>query len=198
LKKLIAFALCVCSATFNAQATEDLYSIVSVGYGRTEFNNDSTNDLSYKLGLGWQVDKQWYIEVGMQKFADESLPDIDTINPQDDSLNIDASALFVAALGKASGNMGELFYRIGVLKTDIKGRQLIAANSSCDLGTTLNPPGADYSVCDYDKGGIAGVIGLGFDFFIGAKSMLRAEIEYIKGQNDLVVSAAYLGFRYNF
>jgi hypothetical protein len=198
LKKLIAFALCVCSATFNVQATEDLYSIVSVGYGRTEFNNDSTNDLSYKLGLGWQVDKQWYIEVGMQKFADEPLPDIDIINPQEDSLNIDASALFVAALGKASGNMGELFYRIGVLKTDIKGRQLIAANSSCDLGTTLNPPGAAYSVCDYDKGGIAGVIGLGFDFFIGTKSMLRAEIEYIKGQNDLVVSAAYLGFRYNF
>jgi hypothetical protein len=198
LKKLMAFVLSVCSITFNAQATEDLYSIVSVGYARTEFNADSTNDLSYKLGLGWQVDRQWYLEVGMQKFADENLPDLAAINSQSDSLNIDASALFVAALGKASGNLGELFYRIGVLKTDIKGRQLIAANSNCSIGTTLVPPIADYSVCDYDKGGIAGVIGLGFDFFIGVKSMLRAEIEYIKGQNDLVVSAAYLGFRYNF
>ena len=114
---------------------------------------------------------------------------------------MEGGALFAAFLGKASGNMGELFYRIGVLNTDIKSQQLLSGVTECELGqaTSVNL-GADgqYTYCQYDEGGIAGVVGLGFDFFIGPRTMIRAEVEHVSGENGLQVNAAYLGFRYNF
>jgi outer membrane autotransporter protein len=54
------------------------------------------------------------------------------------------------------------------------------------------------TMCDYDESGIAGVIGFGFDYFIGMRTMLSNEIEYIKGQDDLTVTTVNVGLRYNF
>ncbi len=127
------------------------------------------------------------------------MPNAGEINDHEQAQQGDA--LFLAFLGKASGRSGELFYRIGVLKTDLRGQQFFAGERACELGQasfiTVENLGLA-TVCDYDQGGAAGVIGIGYDYFIGARTMLRAEMEYIKGQDNLELSAGFIGFRYNF
>jgi hypothetical protein len=185
-------------------ATEGLYAVSTLGAAKTEFADSTNNDLSYKLGIGYQIDRQWYFEAGMQKWASDAMASElpSTLEQlQDDSLKLDTTALYATFLGKAAGPAGELFYRIGLLKTDIKGQQVLAGNQVCKLGhSTAISLGAEqnYSYCEFDEGGVAGVIGLGFDYFISSKMMFRTEIEYIKGQNNLSISAAYIGLRYNF
>ena len=187
----------------QAKATEDMYAIATGGYAKTDLLDSASNNMGYKLALGHQFDRQWYVEFGMQKLASDSMSD-DLPDGQilgDSSLKMDASALFIAWLGKASGRSGELFYRIGVLKTDIKGQQIVAGSQTCELGEgniISDNQGGNFTFCQFDEGGAAGVIGLGFDYFVTSRAMLRSEIEYIKGQNNLTVSAAYIGLRYNF
>ncbi|WP_297823520.1 hypothetical protein [uncultured Paraglaciecola sp.] len=116
--------------------------------------------------------------------------------------------LFLTFLGKASSPTGELFYRLGVLKTDIRGQQLLVGVRECEFGQANVMAIADFgaaticdydeTICDYDESGVAGVIGLGYDYFDGARIMVRAEIEYIKGQDNLTVTTATVGLRYNF
>jgi outer membrane protein W len=185
-------------------ATEGLYVVSTIGSAKTEYDDAKLNDLSYKLGMGYQIDRQWYIETGIQKWVSDKmateLPSSAQLL-QDQSLKLDATALYLAFLGKAAGPAGELFYRVGVLKTDIKGQQIKSGIQICELGNATSivvSVDESYTYCEYDEGGIAGVIGLGFDYFISSKAMLRTEIEYVKGQNNLTVSAAYIGLRYNF
>jgi hypothetical protein len=185
-------------------AANNLYSIFSVGYSDFEFIQKSNKGLGYKMALGHQFAPKWYVEVGYQRLFYDKLYITELPSAADvknDKNMQQGDALFLAFLGKASSQAGELFYRLGMLKIDIRGQQLSSGVEQCEFGEAKVLVIADLgaaTMCDYDEGGVAGVIGLGFDFFVGARSMIRAEIEYIKGQNDLTVTTATVGFRYNF
>jgi hypothetical protein len=202
--KIYISALLLSCYLGQVMATENLYTVATAGYGETEMLDSSINNFTYKLAVGYQLDRQWYLEAGMQKLVSDSLDEGilgSEYGLDDNELRLDGSALFLALLGKAAGTSGELFYRIGLLKTDIKGQQSLSGIQECELGsaTLINTVAGDtYTYCQFDEGGVAGVIGLGFDYFLTSKTMLRTEIEYIKGQNNLKVSAAYVGLRYNF
>jgi hypothetical protein len=190
--------------SLQAKAADNLYTVFSLGYSDVEFNSQDSDGLGYKLTIGYQVAPQWYLEMGYQQLVHDELYVTDLPSAQD-VVNAESvkqgDALFLAFLGKASGRMGELFYRIGVLKTDIKGQDILAAMQECEVGQASMITVEDFgaaTMCDYDESGIAGVIGLGFDYFVGARTMIRTEIEYIKGQDNLTVAAAYIGLRYNF
>jgi outer membrane autotransporter protein len=190
--------------SFQTLASEKYYTIFSIGYSDLEFTQESNKGLGYKLAIGYQFDPQWYVEAGYQQLIHDklyitALPTAANVNNGENVQQGDA--LFLAFLGKASSRVGELFYRLGVLKTDIRGQQLLTGVKECEFGQTNLLAIADFgaaTICDYDESGVAGVIGLGFDYFVGVHSMVRAEIEYIKGQDDLTVTTATIGFRYNF
>lgn len=190
--------------SLQISAADKLYTIFSVGYTDLEFTQESNKGLGYKMAIGYQFDPQWYVEVGYQQLIHDKL--YTTVLPIAEDVNNGVNvqqgdALFLAFLGKASSRVGELFYRIGVLKTDIRGQQLLSGVMACDFGQANELVITDFgaaTMCNYDESGVAGVIGLGFDYFVSARSMVRAEIEYIKGQDNLAVTIATLGFRYNF
>ena len=190
--------------SFQTLASEKYYTIFSIGYSDLEFTQESNKGLGYKLAIGYQFDPQWYVEAGYQQLIYDklyiaALPTAANVNNDENVQQGDA--LFLAFLGKASSRVGELFYRLGVLKTDIRGQQLLTGVKECEFGRANVLAIADFgaaTMCDYDESGVAGVIGLGFDYFVGVRSMVRAEIEYIKGQDDLTVTTATIGFRYNF
>nr|WP_252732297.1 outer membrane beta-barrel protein [Paraglaciecola arctica] len=185
-------------------AADNLYSVFSVGYSDVEFIQDSNKGLGYKIAFGYQFEPQWYVEAGYQLLVHDSLysTELPTANAVTNAENLQqGDALFIAFLGKASGRTGELFYRLGVLKTDVRGQQLLAGGRECEFGKANVLAIADFgaaTLCDYDESGVAGVIGLGFDYFVGARTMIRTEIEYIKGQDNLSTAAATVGLRYNF
>jgi hypothetical protein len=198
--------LLVLSGIFSLQtfAADFLYTVFSVGYSDVEFTQDSNKGLGYKMALGYQIDPQWYVEAGYQQLIHDGLysTNLPTASEVTNAVHAQqGDALFVSFLGKASDPMGELFYRLGVLKTDIRGQQLLAGDSECKLGKAnvfnIDNYGAA-TMCDYNESGVAAVIGLGFDYFVGARTMIRAEIEYIKGQDNLSVATAAVGLRYNF
>jgi hypothetical protein len=185
-------------------AADNLYSVLSLGYADVELSEESNQGLSYKLGFGYQFDPQWYVEVGYQQLIHDNLY-VDRLPSLADFNNAEqvqqADALFLAFLGKASGPMGELYYRLGILKTDIRGQQLLVGARECELGQAniMNVENLGLAtVCNYDEGGVAGVIGLGFDYFVGARTMIRTEVEYIKGQDNLTITTLNIGIRYNF
>lgn len=200
LVSIVFLTLCTC----NAIAADNLYGVFNLGYSDAEFAMSDGKSATYKLGVGYQFDRQWYAEFGFQQLADESLQrDLPgTLEAAQNYQNgMKGIGLYAAVLGKASSQIGELYYRLGVLNTDIEGQSLLTGSAACELGvaTEFNVASGDtFTLCDYDEGGVAGVIGIGFDFYLGTKTMLRAEVEHIQGQNDLQVSAGYIGIRYNF
>ena len=90
----------------QVNATENVYAVASVGAGNIDYDDESNTKFGYKLGIGYQFHRQWYMEAGIQKFALDSmasrLPDsAEALN--DDELQLDGSALFLSVLGKAAG-----------------------------------------------------------------------------------------------
>ena len=197
---MVFLSLCAC----HAVAADNLYAVFNLGYSDAEFAMSDGKSTAYKLGLGYQFDRQWYAEIGFQQLADESLQrDLPgTLEDAQDYQNgMQGNALYAAVLGKAASRVGELYYRLGILKTDIEGQSLLTGSENCELGaaTEFNlSSGETFTLCDYDEGGVAGVIGIGFDFYLSTRTMLRTEIEHIQGDNDLQVSTAFVGIRYNF
>lgn len=203
-KKQICLLVLSWIVSIQTLAADNLYSVFSVGYSDVEFIQDSNKGLGYKIAFGYQFEPQWYVEAGYQLLVHDSLysTELPTANAVTNAENLQqGDALFIAFLGKASGRTGELFYRLGVLKTDVRGQQLLAGERECEFGKANVLAIADFgaaTLCDYDESGVAGVIGLGFDYFVGARTMIRTEIEYIKGQDNLSTAAATVGLRYNF
>jgi hypothetical protein len=156
------------------------------------------------MAIGYQFDPQCYVEAGDQQLIHDKLYTAGLLTAADvnNGVNVQqGDAIFLAFLGKASSRVGELFYRIGVLKPDIRGQQLLIGVRECEFGQANELIIADFgaaTMCDYDESGVAGVIGLCFDYFVAARSMVRDEIEYIKGKNNLTATVATLCFRYNF
>jgi hypothetical protein len=200
------FGVLILSVMVSLQilAADKLYTVISFGYSGLEFTQESNKGLGYKMAIGYQFDPQWYVEAGYQQLIHDKLFTTGLLTAEDVNNGVNmqqGDAMFLAFLGKASSRVGELFYRIGVLKTDIRGQQLLIGVRECEFGQANELTIADLgaaTMCGYDESGVAGVIGLGFDYFSSARSMVRAEVEYIKGQNNLTATVATLGFRYNF
>jgi hypothetical protein len=204
LKKQIGILVLSWIVSAQTLAANNLYTVFSVGYSDIKFIEKPDKNLGYKMAFGYQFDPQWYVEAGYQKLIHNTLysTDLPTATDITNAENVQqGDALFLAFLGKASSPTGELFYRLGVLKTDIRGQQLLVGVRECEFGQANVMAIADFgaaTICDYDESGVAGVIGLGYDYFVGARTMVRAEIEYIKGQDNLTVTTATVGLRYNF
>ena len=204
INKLFSAAVLFSICLTRVYAADNLYGVFSLGYADAEYSVNESQGGAYKLAVGYQFDPQWYAEFGYQQLVDESLasalPNTDDA-AQNFTGGMQGSALFASVLGKAAGRMGELYYRLGLLKTDIKGQDLLSGSAACELGTAREfavDSGQAFTLCEYDEGGLAGVIGIGFDFYVDTRTMIRAEIEYIQGENDLKLSTAFIGLRYNF
>lgn len=197
-----ACLLCTVFATSSVHALADMYTVVSAGYSDADFDNTSAQSGGYKFAIGYEIDSQWYAEFGYQKLSNQSqlvAPPASQEGLDNADFGLQGDAIFAALLGKARGSLGELFYRVGVLNTDVKG-QSYTTEPDCAYGnaTPFSVGQTSYQFCEYDEGGVAGVFGIGFDFYLGTNAMLRTEIEHVRGQNDLRTNAAYLGLRYNF
>lgn len=189
--------------SFSGFTAEKIYGVASVGFTNSDFEQNEADGGSFKLGLGYQFHPQWYAELGFQQLSNQSfieqlpitLPDVGEFD-----YGMQGDAIFASLLGKASGKMGELFYRVGIVKAEVKGQQ-IESSGGCNLGTGREfsvDSGETFNLCEYDEGSLAGVFGIGFDFYIGVNMMLRTEVEHISGENGLETNAGYVGLRYNF
>ncbi len=183
-KAVVAIGLCLGAFSLPATATEKMYGTFGVGYADTEFSQQSKDGMSYNLAIGHQFMSQWYIELGYQQIVDE----------QQSVESMKADALYLAILGKAGSYNGELFYKLGVMNVDVAGFERMGESASCGIGESIS----DSGLCRYDEGSLAGVIGLGYDYHLGLRSMLRLEYNYIGGENDLKAHLVNIGFRYNF
>lgn len=187
----------------NAFSDGDLYGVVAGGYGKTDFETNDVDHGAYKFGIGYQFDRQWYAEFGYQQLANQSLVDTlptTSLGLEETEFGLKANAIYAAVLGKAGSRTGELFYRLGVMNIDVEGQHL-SDTGQCDFGDTrmFSVDGdAQMAVCEYDEGVFGGVIGIGFDFYLGVNVMLRTEVEHITGENGLKHNAGYIGLRYNF
>lgn len=203
-RKQISVLILSWMVSLQTLAADNLYTVFSVGYSDVEFIQNSNEGLGYKMAFGYQIDPQWYVEAGYQQLIHNNLysTNLPTAADITNAENVQqGDALFISLLGKASSQVGELFYRLGVLKTDIHGQQLMPGVRECEFGQAIVLDITNFgtaTMCDYDESGVAGVIGLGFDYFIGARTMVRTEIEYIKGQDNLTVTTLNVGLRYNF
>lgn len=183
-KAVVAIGLCLGALSLPTAATERMYGTIGVGYADTEFSQQTKDGMTYNLAIGHQFMSQWYVELGYQQIVDE----------QENAESMKADALYLAVLGKAGSYNGELFYKLGVMNADVAGVELMGESGGCDVGESV----ADLGQCRYDEGSLAGLIGLGYDYHLGLRSMLRLEYNYIAGENDLKAHIVNIGFRYNF
>ena len=179
LQKLSIAAVLLVSST-GAMATERMYGVISAGYADSEFAQYSGGSAAYKLALGHEIHPQWYVEGGFQRIADDEAGGGDVLD------GLEGDALFLSVLGKASAKQGELFYRLGVMRADLTG--FTSPQPECD----------DCAAVAYDEGILGGMVGLGFDWYVGLNTMVRVEVEHVFGEDSFSSNAAYIGFRYNF
>ncbi|WP_414828147.1 outer membrane beta-barrel protein [Alteromonas sp. H39] len=183
-KAVVAIGLCLGILSLPVAAIEKMYGTFGVGYADTEFSQQTKDGITYNLAIGHQFMSQWYVELGYQQIVDE----------QEGAESMKADALYLAVLGKASSYNGELFYKLGVMNVDVAGVENMLGDGVCDVGDAV----PELAQCRYDEGSLAGLIGLGYDYHLGMRSMLRLEYNYIGGENDLKAHIVNIGFRYNF
>lgn len=180
LTPLIALALLL--ACSQAYATEKMYGALGVSYSDTEFNHQDGDGVGYSLAVGHQFDPQWYVEGGFMQLLDE----------QSASDGYKADVLYLAVLGKASSIQGELYYKLGIAKADLLGRENALETGGCRLGERQE------ARCRFDESVAAAMLGLGYDYNLGMRSMLRLEYTYLIGEHDFQAHVATFSFRYNF
>lgn len=189
--------------SFSGLAAEKIYGVASAGFSNSKFDQGEVDGGSFKLGLGYQFHPQWYAELGFQQLSNQNFIDqLPMTLPEvgDFDYGMQGDAIFASLLGKASGEIGELYYRVGIVKAEVKGQQ-IETVGQCNLGIGREfsvDSGETFNLCEYDEGSFAGVFGIGFDFYLGVNMMIRTEVEYISGENGLETNAGYVGLRYNF
>jgi hypothetical protein len=195
------FLLSILLLAPQLQAADNLYSVIGASYSKLDYAEQNFDDITYNFAIAYEINSQWYAEFGYQQLADQGAAQMapETSQQADDFEGLaQGDSIYAALVGKASGELGELFYKIGVMKIDIKGQALVAADQSCSLGRAGPLQSTNYQVCEYDEGSAAGLISMGFDFHLTEKTMLRTEVEYIRGQDSLEVIILQLGIRYNF
>ena len=57
----------VCASSY---ATEKMYGVVTAGYADADYSEIGVENVSYKLALGHELSRQWYIEAGYQQLFD--------------------------------------------------------------------------------------------------------------------------------
>ncbi len=177
---LVAAAVMLVSG--QAVATEKMYGTVGVTYNDAEYTVQEADGVGYNFAVGHQFHPQWYLEAGFLQLVDK----------QDDNGSITADALYLAVLGKAGSIQGELYYKLGIAKTDILGVQAPDEMGGCPEGEL------QFNACQYDEGIAAGMIGIGYDYHVGLRSMIRFDYTFLIGKDDFKTHVATLGFRYNF
>ena len=199
-KKILVSFLCLTGSqcAVQAQQNHQFYTVVSAGYAESNTQLDKDKGAGYRIGVGYELGRQWYLEVGYQQIIDESAqrPDANTVAKN----GVKAGGGYLTLLGKASGAQGELFYRIGALSVKVEEQQYRTGTHTCaaGIGNGFNVGAQAYTDCRTDNTAIAGVIGFGYDTRLSRNILIRTEIEHIKGQDDIEFNAAYVGIRYNF
>jgi hypothetical protein len=112
LRKQICILVMSCIVSLQTLAADNVYTVFSVGYSDVEFIQDSNKSFGYKMAIGYQVDPQCYIEAGHQSLIRDKLyltelPSATDVMHSENAQQGDA--LFLAFLGKASSQIGELF-----------------------------------------------------------------------------------------
>lgn len=173
-----------------------MYSDVSVAKGGKE--------AGFNISFGTEIDRQWYAEIGLNYFASGytalAQPN-DAASAASADSGIDASGIHLAFLGKARGQQGELYYRIGVAALDVTSEHFVDATNSCSGGTLTDVAAVDgstQSLCAVNDTVLAGMIGIGFDTFLGYETQLRFAVDHYRGENDVQINTIQLGLRYNF
>ncbi|MDO6566354.1 hypothetical protein Q4561_04740 [Alteromonas sp. 1_MG-2023] len=174
--KQLVVGFIVLVASFNVHSASTSYGVGSIGYSDFEFTSLDDRGLTYSVAYGRQVHEQWYAEVGY----------LNLINDSGGDTELNGDALYLALLGKANNQFGELYYKLGIANADISGK------SSCGNDVITG------DACSFDEGVVAGIIGLGFDYYVGLKSSVRFEYVYLSGEDDLSAHLMSVGFRYKF
>ncbi|HBY38304.1 hypothetical protein [Marisediminitalea sp.] len=190
--KLASIAIIIAGGLMSqsAVAIEKMYGVVSAGYTDLEYSNTVEESFGYKLILGHEFHRQWYVEAGFIQFAD-----IDTESDYS-TLGVQANGLYLGVVGKASHAVGELFYRLGAANVDVQAQEL-SADGQCKFGAAVGAVNGQ-TLCQFDEGIAAGIIGLGFDYYVATKTFVRLEAEYMRGKDGFDTSMISLGIRYNF
>lgn len=189
LKSLLGGLLVLFGAQ-SAHAIERMYGVIGAGYSDLEYRQAQDEAFSYKLVLGHQFHRQWYVEGGYYQLAD--------VDAQTDGsdFGLQSDALYLGVLGKASHPVGELFYRLGVANVSVQSAEF-SGTGNCEVGAAVAAAGSQ-TICAYDESVAAGIIGLGFDYYVATKTFIRLEAEYLRGKDGFDASFVSLGVRYNF
>jgi opacity protein-like surface antigen len=197
---LSMLALALFSIPLHSSAkNRTFYTVVSAGYATNDVQDETFDDLTYKANIGYVLGDQWALEFGFHGLGDAGLSNEDLINNTSGAgaSNYTVNAIVLSALGKAGNEHGELFYRLGAVYLNSESTFLVASDT-CAGDESLLASQTDSVLCGGDENQFAGVIGLGFDFYISRSLLLRTEFEYIQGTDDYSAQSVLLGLRYNF
>ena len=159
----------------QAYAAPKNYGLVTIAYNDFDTSGVSDKEFAYSAAFGKQIHKQWYAELGYLNLFDFS----------NDNGEATGDALYLSLLGKASGATGELFYKVGAAKVDV------------DIAMQCGDGDASM-VCSQQNSLAAGVVGLGYDYYVGLRSMVRIEYTHMSGEDSFSTNMFNIGFRYNF
>lgn len=183
---------------------KDTYLLVAGSYSEARVNQDDNDENGFKLGVGYQIHPKWYLEAGLLSLASSFQPQAvpNTLLGADNfNAGLDVNGFYVAALGKARGSTGELFYRLGLASIAVEGETVHTNADECRLGSSgafTVATGEGFVRCPFDESVAAGMVGLGYDFFLAQKWLLRTEIEHYRGGDDVQFNVVTLGLRYQF
>lgn len=200
---ILLLVLVLSGLSYATSAKSNTYGLLSLGYADADLGQVSQEGMGYSLALGYELNKQWFVELGFQQLLDQQgRQPSDAAAPLGEDDRFKADALYVAMLGKASSARGTLFYRVGLMTAKVEAITYVAANDNCERGKAqslaVQADANAFFSCTVDNTHLAAVVGLGFDWRLAQSLHLRTEIQHVRGESDWQTSTLQLGLRYDF
>jgi len=197
---LTLLALTVSGFPASAELFDKSYVVVASQYSNIDLDFTDEGQAGVTLAFGTEIEKKWNVEFGYSFMADNyKLPGDLSAVTAGQSMGIDASAWHAAFLGKARGNSGVLFYKIGLMHSSFESAAVVE-QESCSRGVAIAPTETVNGpvICQIDESSIAGLVGMGFDYNVTEGSQVRFNVDYVFGENSLQATLFQVGYRYNF
>lgn len=214
MSRLTLSALTVLALSFSTAAlANNIYITTGAFYSKADNASKQTGS-GTSIGLGYEINPVWSIELGYDNLIDEDGAEPKLINyPQTTALDFEDSyhnkGWTLSALGKTPlGSSSTLLYRAGVMRSDVRQNIYRQGEQSCK-GEPVNTVGYSYIDadgntfqsaigCSYEQKSTDLIVGLGVQTDFTDNWFGRVEALHVFANKGEAITAAKLSIGYKF
>ena len=205
----IASAACLSQAAFAEEtgifSAKNYYLSGAAIYSRVDHSDNDSKGGGAELNLGYTINSSWSIELSYLDALSEtsSEPDYDSRSLYTHGYEL--NGVMLSILGKTSLAEGELYYRAGIMRTDVNSTTFYETdNFNCDSGlvsgyvVNWDDDVYNFFKCEVSEKKNVALFGLGYKYDFNDNWFFRTELRRLFMRDSFYVDNLSVGLGYRF